>query len=70
MRRRFLQRKEADCPAIILFRYSYRGTSGSEDDDEHEEESPISEFRLNLAGIFKDHGRRTSSRAILVATAV
>src|SRR5271169_1974971 len=28
MRRRFLQRKEPDCPAIILFRYSDCETSG------------------------------------------
>src|SRR5271166_4080210 len=28
MRRRFLQRKEPDCPAIILFHYSDRQTSG------------------------------------------
>jgi len=28
MRRRFLQRKEPDCPAIILFHYSDRETSG------------------------------------------
>ena len=44
---RFVKRKEPDCPAIILFRYSDCETSGfPRDDDEHEEESPISEFTL------------------------
>jgi len=49
MRRRFLQRKEPDCSAIILFSYSDCENiriSEDEDDDEHEEKSPISEFRL------------------------
>jgi hypothetical protein len=46
MRRRFLQRKEPDvpqlfCSVILIIRIS---------DNEHEEESPISEFRLNSPG--------------------
>jgi hypothetical protein len=51
MRRRFLQRKEPDCPATILFCYSDCETIGifeDENDDEHEEECSISEFRFML----------------------
>lgn len=42
MHRRFLPRKEPDCPAIILFRYSDCETltfSRTKDDDEHEDQS-------------------------------
>src|SRR5271165_5788929 len=47
MRRRSLQRKEPDCPATILFCCSDSEIIGIfEDDDEHEEECSISEFRL------------------------
>ena len=59
MRRRFLQRKEPDRPATILFYYSECETIGiseDDDDDEHEEECPISEFRLNEAVIFSAEG--------------
>ena len=54
MSRRFLQRKEPDWHAIILFRYFDYETSGSprtKDDDEHEDESSISEFRFKGARI-------------------
>ena len=47
MSRRFLQRKEPDWHAIILFRYFDYETSGSprtKDDDQDEDESSISVF--------------------------
>jgi len=63
MRRRFLQRKEPDVPELFCSVYSDCETIGiSEDDDEHEEECPISEFRLIkiLHGNCHDGGRCVS----------
>jgi len=53
MLRRFLQRKGPDRPGTILFCYSdcEIGISEDEDDDEHEEECPISEFRLSACSM-------------------
>jgi hypothetical protein len=57
MRRRFLRRKEPDFPAIISFRYSGREPSQfSKDDDEHEDDSSISEFRLSRLRRGKNRG--------------
>jgi hypothetical protein len=47
--RRFLRRREPDCPATILSSQSDCQTSGfsrTKDDDEHEDESSTSEFRF------------------------
>ena len=62
---RFVKRKEPDCPAIILFRYSDCEASGfprTRTTTEHEEEASISEFRFKDSKSILPRGVRVARR--------